>query len=125
MKMKKSFLSPLIAVFAVFCGCVSQQQQGDPRIVLDPYMQSAINVVHVDYGETKMGVKTVDVTIENKKSKARSFKLSAQWYSNGQAFNSRLAEPRHLSLLPNEVMTIHEVAPNAKQDSFRIFISKE
>ena len=109
---------------AFLSGCVSPQQ-GDPRIILQPSVQDFARVLHVNYGETKHGIKTVDITIENRRSAARAVKFSIQWFSNGQAFNTMLSEPRRISLLPNEIVTVHEVAPNAKMDSFRVIISKE
>ena len=124
--MKNSCYYSLVAVVALLVfgnGCAATPV-GDPRVIVDSSVRGIVSVLHIGYDETKQGAKTVDVTIQNKKNTARMITVSTQWFANGQAFHSMLTEPRRVSLLPHEITTIHEVAPNAKQDSFRITFSK-
>ena len=118
---------PILAVLAataLLSGCASTRV-GDPRVVIEPSARGVVSVLHVGYDATKSGAKTVDLTIRNERSSAQTVKVATQWFANGQSFRSLLSEPRPVSLLPDEVTTIHEVAPNAKQDSFRIILSKD
>lgn len=113
-----------VAGIALLSGCASAPV-GDPRVVIEPSARGTVSVLHVGYDATKSGAKAVDLTLRNNRSSAQTVKVATQWFSNGQAYRSLLSEPRPVSLLPDEVTTVHEVAPNAKQDSFRILISKD
>ncbi|MGN0844007.1 MAG: DUF1425 domain-containing protein [Kiritimatiellia bacterium] len=123
MKHKQSVFA-VLAAFALLSGCATSHIC-DPRIVIDRSLRGDVSVLHVGYGEIKSGSRTVDLTLRSERSSAQTVKVATQWFSNGQAYSSLLSNPRPVSLLPNEVTTIHEVAPNAKQDSFRIVISKK
>ena len=123
MKLSKTLLTA-VAGLALLSGCASTRV-GDPRVVVQPSARGTVSVLHVGYDETKSGSKTVDLTIRNRRSSAQTVKVATQWFANGQAFGSLLSEPRPVSLLPDEVTTVHEVAPSAKQDSFRIIISQD
>lgn len=111
------------AAVALLSGCATSRI-GDPRVVIDRTARGDVSVLHVGYGEIKSGSRTVDLTLRSERSSAQTIKVATQWFANGQAYSSLLSNPRPVSLLPNEVTTLHEVAPNAKQDSFRIVISK-
>jgi len=120
----KRILLPALAALGLLAGCATAPV-GDPRVIVDGSARGTVSVLHVGYDEIKSGSRTVDLTIRNERSSAQTVKVAVQWFANGQAFRSLLAEPRRVSLLPNEVTTLHEVAPNANQDSFRIVISKD
>ena len=122
---KKHPLLLLVFFTGLFLVGCATPEIGDPRIILDASAQDLVSVLHVGYDETQFGVKVVDVTIRNNKNYAHTIKVSTQWFANGQAYHSILTEPQSISLLPLEVKTLHKVAPNNKQDSFRIQISKE
>ena len=122
---KKHSLLLLVIFLGLFLfGCATPQIY-DPRIVLDAPLRGSVSVLHVGFDETNFGTKTVDVTIRNNRNSARMVKISTQWFANGKAYHSLLTEPHRISLLPLEIKTIHEVAPNQEQNSFRVQISKE
>ncbi len=120
----KRILQFIFVTAVLLAGCTTARI-GDPRVIVDGSASGTVSVLHVGYDEIKSGSRTVDLTIRNERSSAQTVKVSVQWFANGQAFRSLLAEPRRVSLLPNEITTLHEVAPNVQQDSFRIVISKD
>lgn len=97
----------------------------DPRVTLAPSARGAVEITYVHCGETPAGIPTVDFALRNRRGGPQTVKIATQWYSQGSATTSVLSEPRPVSLLPHETVDLREVAPNARQDSFRITVLKD
>ena len=122
--MKIRFLHAVLAA-TLLVGCATSPVTADPRIVVDPAAASIVDVLTVDYGETKGGNPVVSATVRSKKGSQRKIQYRTVWIGpNGAAIDSALSLWKTATLDPREVADLHAVAPRPDVEGFRLEIRK-
>lgn len=124
--MKRLLLLLLPAVAALAAGCATTSRlDADPRIVVDPSVSSAIQVLTVDYGETQGANPVVSLAVRNDGGTPRRIRYRAVWFApDGNPVDSILSIWKSSTLDPGEIADIRAVSPRPDAQDFRIEIRK-
>jgi len=135
--MKNPFLNlaTLAAVIVLVAGCKSTsvnsvepaspsgqtQMISDQRVLTDQTLNNIVRIIGVNTATGVEGFLKVQVQVENRTRKARSFTYQVEWFDeNGMIIDSptRVAMPRTIEA--REVMAITATAPTPRAKDFRM-----
>lgn len=119
----KRRLLPLFAL-ALLAGCATSRV-ADPRVVVDPSAASIVEVLSVDYGETKGANPVVALSVRSTSGSVRRIQHRAVWFDpNGAALDPTLSIWKTVTLDPGEVADLRAVAPRSDAQGFRFEIRR-
>ena len=98
-----------------------KQMISDQRVLTDQTLNNIVRIVGVNTATGAEGFLKIQVQMENRTRRARSFTYQVEWYDeNGMILNSpsRVAQPRTIEA--REVATITATAPTPRAKDFRI-----
>lgn len=123
--MKKSLaLIPVLAL--AMAGCATSRVEADPRVAIDPSASSLVEVLTVDYGESKTGSPTVTAAVRNKTSSVRRLEWRIVWIdANGRPDDSLLAAWKRFTLDPREIADLHSTSPRPDASGFRFEVRRQ
>jgi len=98
-----------------------KQMISDQRVLTDQTLNNIVRIVGLNTATGAEGFLKIQVQMENRTRKARSFTYQVEWYDeNGMIINSpsRVAQPRTIEA--REIATITTTAPTPRAKDFRI-----
>lgn len=114
-----------LAALSILAGCATSRVAADPRIVVDPSARGLVDVLTVDYGETKGANQVVSLSLRSTSGLTRSIQYRTIWIgADGGALDSALSIWKTVTLDPREVASVKAVAPRPDVQGFRMEIRK-
>lgn len=98
-----------------------RQMISDQRVLTDQTLNNIVRIIGVNTATGDEGFLKVQVQVENRTRKARSFTYRIEWFDeNGMLIESpvRVARPRTIEA--REVMSITAIAPTPRAKDFRM-----
>lgn len=97
------------------------QMISDQRVLTDQTLNNIVRIVGVNTATGEAGFLKIQVQVENRTRKARSFTYQVEWYDeNGMIIESPIRVARPRTIEAREVLAITATAPNERAKDFRI-----
>jgi uncharacterized protein YcfL len=101
---------------------VGQKQMiSDQRVLTDQTLNNIVRIVGVNTATGEEGFLKIQVQVENRTRKARSFTYQVEWYDeNGMIIESPMRVARPRTIEAREVAAVTATAPTPRAKDFRI-----
>jgi uncharacterized protein YcfL len=97
------------------------QMISDQRVLTDQTLNNIVRITGVNTSTGQEGFLKIQVQVENRTRKARSFTYQVEWYDeNGMIIESPINVARPRTIEAREVVAITAIAPTPRAKDFRI-----